>query len=80
MLPGGDGLDIIPKLRGAGRGVSILVLSALGRTMNRVEGLDRGADDYLAKPFEPEELIARARAMLRRVAAQPAADLHPARH
>jgi two-component system OmpR family response regulator len=75
MLPGGDGLDIIPRLRGNGSGTAVMVLSALGRTVNRVEGLDRGADDYLAKPFEPEELIARARAMLRRVAAQPAADL-----
>jgi two-component system OmpR family response regulator len=75
MLPGGDGLDIIPRLRGEGRRVAVMVLSALGRTANRVEGLDRGADDYLAKPFEPEELIARARAMLRRTAGEPTADL-----
>ncbi len=75
MLPDGDGLDIVGRLRGEGRQSAVLVLSALGRTVNRVEGLDRGADDYLAKPFEAEELIARARAMLRRVAATGAGDL-----
>jgi two-component system OmpR family response regulator len=75
MLPGGDGLDIIDKLRSGGRRTGVLVLSALGRTVNRVEGLDRGADDYLAKPFEPDELIARARSVLRRLAAAPSPDL-----
>jgi len=75
MLPGGDGLDVIERLRGNGRRAGILVLSALGRTANRVEGLDRGADDYVAKPFEADELVARARAVLRRLAAAPAADL-----
>jgi two-component system OmpR family response regulator len=75
MLPGGDGLDIIERLRGNGRRPGILVLSALGRTGNRVEGLDRGADDYLAKPFDGDELVARARAVLRRLAAAPSSDL-----
>jgi len=75
MLPGGDGLDVIERLRGNSRRPAILVLSALGRTANRVEGLDRGADDYLAKPFEAEELVARVRAVLRRLAAAPAPDL-----
>lgn len=74
MLPGGDGLDIVDRLRGAGRRTGILVLSALGRTVNRVEGLDRGADDYLAKPFDADELVARARAVLRRLSLAPSAE------
>jgi two-component system OmpR family response regulator len=75
MLPGGDGLDIIERLRGTNGRTGVLVLSALGRPGNRVEGLDRGADDYLSKPFDPEELIARVRAVMRRLAASPSADL-----
>ena len=75
MLPGGDGLGLIERLRGANRRTGVLILSALGRSSNRVEGLDRGADDYLSKPFDPEELIARVRAVMRRLAAGPSADL-----
>jgi two-component system OmpR family response regulator len=75
MLPGGDGLDAIEGLRGEKRRTGVLVLSALGRTVNRVEGLDRGADDYLAKPFEADELIARVRAVLRRLANAPSPEL-----
>jgi len=71
MLPGGDGVDAIARIRaGAGGGAAILVLSALGRAANRVEGLDKGADDYLAKPYEPPELRARLRALLRRAGTQ----------
>jgi two-component system, OmpR family, response regulator len=66
MLPGGDGVDAIARLRAGGSTAMILILSALGRAANRVEGLEKGADDYLAKPFEPEELRARLRALLRR--------------
>jgi two-component system OmpR family response regulator len=66
MLPGGDGVDAIPRLRAGGSNALILVVSALGRAANKIEGLDRGADDYLAKPFEPDELKARLRALLRR--------------
>lgn len=66
MLPGGDGVDAIARMRAAGASGLILVLSALGRAANRVEGLEKGADDYLPKPFEPEELRARLRALLRR--------------
>lgn len=75
MLPGGDGLDVIDRLKGGTRRAGILVLSALGRTVNRVEGLDRGADDYLAKPFEADELLARVRAVLRRLEAVRSADI-----
>jgi len=66
MLPGGDGVSAIAGLRSAGATALILVLSALGRAANRVEGLEKGADDYLPKPFEPDELRARLRALLRR--------------
>lgn len=66
MLPGGDGVDAIARLRAQGCDALILVVSALGRAENRIEGLDRGADDYLAKPFDGEELRARIRALLRR--------------
>jgi len=68
MLPGGDGVDAIARFRAGGSRAMILVLSALGRAANRVEGLEKGADDYLPKPFEPEELRARLRALLRRSA------------
>lgn len=66
MLPEIGGLTIIARLRGAGVSVPILMLSALARSENRVEGLDAGADDYIGKPFEPSELVARARALIRR--------------
>ncbi|PCJ94624.1 MAG: DNA-binding response regulator [Hyphomicrobiales bacterium] len=66
MLPGGDGLDFIKELNSKAPTALILVVSALGRSANRIEGLERGADDYLAKPFDPDELRARMRALLRR--------------
>lgn len=66
MLPGGDGVAAMARIRAAGSRAMILVLSALGRASERVEGLDKGADDYLPKPFEPDELRARLRALLRR--------------
>jgi len=66
MLPGWSGLDILAELRARGVEVPVLILSARGTTDNKVEGLNIGADDYLAKPFELAELLARVEAMLRR--------------
>jgi DNA-binding response OmpR family regulator len=68
MLGDLDGLTILKRLRESGVGTPVLMLSALGRTTDRAEGLDAGADDYLAKPFEAEELLARLRALHRRAA------------
>lgn len=66
MLPGGDGIDAIASIRAAGSTALVLVVSALGRAENRIEGLEHGADDYLAKPFDRAELRARLQALLRR--------------
>lgn len=66
MLPDGDGVDAIARFRAGGSDAMVLVVSALGLAANRIEGLDRGADDYISKPFEAEELVARVRAMTRR--------------
>ena len=71
MLPDMDGLEICRRIRGIGGAVGktpILMLTAKGDPMDRVIGLEVGADDYLAKPFEPRELLARIRAILRRSA------------
>jgi len=66
MLPVWSGLDILAELRHRRQDVPVLILSARGTTENKVEGLSTGADDYLAKPFELPELLARVEAMLRR--------------
>jgi two-component system response regulator MprA len=65
MLPGLDGLEVCRRLRAAGS-VPIIILTAKDEVANRVEGLDAGADDYLVKPFDFDELLARIRALLRR--------------
>jgi two-component system catabolic regulation response regulator CreB len=65
-LPDGNGLDWCKELRTAGAIVPVLVLSARGEEMDKVLGLELGADDYLSKPFSPRELLARTRALLRR--------------
>lgn len=65
-LPAVDGLDLLGRLRGRGVTTPALVLSALGNPADRVEGLDAGAEDYLAKPFDVDELLARLRALRRR--------------
>ena len=68
MLPGMDGLDVLRQARGAGVRTPVLMLTALDAVGDRVAGLDAGADDYLAKPFAAEELLARVRALGRRPA------------
>lgn len=66
-LPGGDGLDLVRRLRSAGRLTPCLMLTARNALRDRVDGLEAGADDYLPKPFAMEELLARVRALLRRM-------------
>ncbi|ALE15427.1 response regulator in two-component regulatory system with PhoQ [Altererythrobacter epoxidivorans] len=68
MLGDADGLSLVGRLRESGVSTPVLMLSALGRTSDRAEGLEAGADDYLAKPFEAMELLARIRALHRRAA------------
>jgi DNA-binding response OmpR family regulator len=65
-LPDGDGLGLIAAIRERNAGVPVIVLSARGELSDRIEGLDEGADDYLAKPFALEEMLARIRAVRRR--------------
>ena len=76
MLPDGDGLDFTRELRAqpATRRLPLLMLTARGEPMDRIVGLELGADDYLPKPFEPRELLARVKALLRRASADAAPD------
>ncbi len=71
MLPGEDGLSICRRLAGQG-GPRVIMVTARGTDIDRIVGLEIGADDYLPKPFNPRELLARVRAVLRRPAAAPA--------
>jgi DNA-binding response OmpR family regulator len=66
MLPGEDGLAVCRRLRGSGETVPIIMLTAKGSDVDRIVGLEMGADDYLPKPFNPRELVARIHAVLRR--------------
>ena len=68
-LPDLDGIFVIGQLREAGISTPVLMLSALGLSSNRIEGLDAGVDDYIAKPYEPDELLARLKALHRRARA-----------
>lgn len=77
-LPDGDGLSIIPALRAANPGLPIIVLSARGEVLDRVAGLDEGADDYLIKPFALDEMFARIRAVRRRPAELGAEEIRVA--
>ncbi|MBI5659103.1 MAG: two-component system response regulator OmpR [Nitrosomonadales bacterium] len=71
MLPGEDGLAILRRLRGAGEEVPVILLTARGDEIDRIVGLEMGADDYLPKPFNPRELVARINAVLRRKGLHP---------
>ncbi len=75
-LPDGDGLTLVPALRAAIAGLAVIVLSARGDLLDRVAGLDEGADDYLVKPFALEELFARIRAVRRRPAELGPEEIH----
>jgi two-component system phosphate regulon response regulator OmpR len=74
MMPGESGIELIRALRGTNR-VPVMLLTAMGEPEDRVNGLEEGADDYLAKPFEPRELVLRIRNILQR---RPAAEAVPA--
>jgi len=76
MMPGEDGLSVLRRMRGGTRRPPIIMLSAMGADSDRIIGLEVGADDYLAKPCNPRELLARIRAVLRRGQDNPG---HPVR-
>jgi DNA-binding response OmpR family regulator len=80
MLPKLDGVGVLKRLRAAGHKVPVIMLTARGDPPDKVHSLDRGADDYLTKPFNMEELMARLRALLRRAGGEEevirVADLH----
>lgn len=82
MLPGEDGLSIARRLKTSDAAVPIIILSAQGDDVDRIVGLELGADDYLAKPFNPRELLARIRAVLRRASrdGQESAQARSVRH
>jgi DNA-binding response OmpR family regulator len=76
-LPGLDGTEVCRRLRGAGDWTPVIFLTARDDEVDRIVGLELGADDYVTKPFSPRELVARVRAVLRRVAGPPAGDEQP---
>ena len=75
-LPDGDGIDWLRRLRAGGQPMPVLIMTARDALPDRVAGLDQGADDYLVKPFEPEELLARMRVALRRSEGRASPVLH----
>jgi two-component system phosphate regulon response regulator OmpR len=70
MMPGEDGLSVLRRLRGSNDTTPVIMLTAKGEDVDRIVGLEMGADDYLPKPFNPRELLARINAVLRRKAAE----------
>ncbi len=79
MLPGIDGFEVLRRLRGAGDTVPVILLTARDDDVDKIVGLELGADDYLVKPFNPRELSARVRAVLRRQAEPQAPEPRPER-
>src|SRR5882724_12683398 len=77
MLPGVQGFEVLRRIRAHSR-IPVLMLTVRGEAFDRILGLELGADDYLPKPFDPRELAARMRAILRRVPAPPSASASPA--
>jgi DNA-binding response OmpR family regulator len=77
MLPGIDGISLTRRLRREEQPVPIIMLTARGQTSDRILGLDLGADDYIVKPFSPQEVVSRVRAVLRRSAPPPSDDSPP---
>lgn len=78
MMPGEDGMALTRALREAGAGTPVILLTARGESRDRIAGFEAGADDYLAKPFEPRELVLRINAILRRSPQAEAAQAAPA--
>ena len=76
VMPDLDGIEVMRQLRER-RPVAVILLTAKGSTADKAKGLDLGADDYIAKPFHPDELAARVRAVLRRSSGRPAGLRHP---
>jgi two-component system response regulator CpxR len=74
MLPGGNGIELLEKIRATSR-VPVIMLTARGEERYRIKGLELGADDYMPKPFSPRELVARIRAVLRRIPDQGIPDV-----
>jgi two-component system response regulator PhoP len=74
-LPGMSGIEIIQRLREQGHTLPVLILTARSRWQQKVEGLEAGADDYLVKPFQMEELLARLKALIRRATGTPTTEL-----
>ena len=74
-LPELDGVTVLEKWRGAGRGMPVLILTARDRWSDKVAGIDAGADDYVTKPFHVEEVLARIRALIRRAAGHSSSEI-----
>jgi two-component system OmpR family response regulator len=79
MMPGEDGLRLCRQLR-VSSSIPIIMLTAIGEEMDRILGLEMGADDYLSKPFNPRELLARIRSILRRASGKPELETEPMAH